>query len=225
MQASSYSSVVNNVKTSTKYTPLPINSTNILGFFTLIGPFFIMFMLFILSVFNANFKGFVYLFGVFIMGIFIKILKLTYKDGDAIDPPEASVYNSNFCTFFGTGMNYSSPSFNSSLYIFTLTYLCLPMISKSIFNLPLFMFFILIYAVDAVTRNILKCTNITGILLGSFIGFIWGVIYYNILSTNNNTKEFLYYSEFNSNKTACLRPSKQKFKCNVYKNGELLQTI
>jgi len=28
-----------------------------------------------------------------------------------------------------------------------------------------------------------------------------------------------------SNKIACSRPTKQKFQCNVYKNGEIIQTI
>tara|TARA_B110000114_G_C14905417_1_gene322437 strand:- start:417 stop:716 length:300 start_codon:yes stop_codon:yes gene_type:complete len=99
------------------------------------------------------------------------------------------------------------------------------MFSKSIFNLPIIIFFLLFFGLDAFTRIKLRCTGIPGVIIGALIGFIWGFVYYFILSNSESTKEFLYYSDFESNKVACLRPSKQKFRCNVYKNGELIESI
>ena len=34
----------------------------------------------------------------------------------------------------------------------------------------------------------------------------------------------LYFDELLSNKVACSRPSKQSFKCSVYKGGELISS-
>jgi hypothetical protein len=67
------------------------------------------------------------------------------------------------------------------------------------------------------------CTTPTGIVLGSFIGIIWGLFWYFLIQGQNN--ELLYYDDLLSNKVACSRPSQQKFKCSVYKNGELLKTL
>lgn len=201
--------------------PVKLDYSNVFSFISLIGPFFVMALFVVLSIFNSDFKGFIYLFGVIIMSLFIKLLKVSDSIPDIDIQP---TYENNFCTLFG--MNEQSiPSFNSAIYIFTLVYLCLPMFSKSIFNLPIIIFFLLMYALDAMTRNNIGCTNLSGILIGTFVGFTWGIIYYYILQSSDDTKKFLYYSDFESNKVACLRPKNQKFRCNVYQNGELIQSI
>lgn len=220
-----YSDTLRQIKhNDRKHIGLKMDMTTIFGFISLVGPFFIMFMMFTLSIFNSNFKGFVYLIGVSIMYAFITILNRTTTP----DPIEQlNEYHFPFCQLFGNEQYYSIPSFNSSLYIFTLFYLLLPMMKHNMFNLPLVIFFVLLFVLDVVTRTIhINCTNHKGVALGALIGFVWSIIYYNILSQNNTLKEFLYYNDqFDSNKVACMRPSKQKFKCAVYKNGELIESI
>lgn len=221
-----YSDALRQIKHSDRrHIGLKMDMTTIFGFITLVGPFFIMFMMFTLSIFNSNFKGFVYLIGVSIMYFFISILN---KSGSLVDTNETlNEYHFPFCQLFGNEQYYSIPSFNSSLYIFTLFYLLLPMIKHNMFNLPLVIFFVLLFGLDVVTRTIhINCTTHKGVALGALIGFVWSIIYYNILSQNNTLKEFLYYNDhFDSNKVACMRPSQQKFKCAVYKNGELVESI
>ena len=39
-----------------------------------------------------------------------------------------------------------------------------------------------------------------------------------------NLNKYLFFNELSSNKDVCSMPSKQTFKCSVYKNGELLAT-
>ena len=219
-----YSDVLKDIKyKDPRHIGLKMDMTTIFGFISLIGPFFIMFMMFALSIFNSNIKGFVYLIGVSVMYAFITILNKTLKS----DPSEQlNEYHFPFCQLFGNEMYYSVPSFNSSLYIFTLSYLLFPMMQNNMFNLPLVVFFILLFALDTVTRTTqINCTNGKGVSLGALIGFIWGIIYYNLIYQNDTTKQFLYYNDFDSNKVACMRPSKEKFKCAVYKNGELVESI
>ena len=202
---------------------MKMDMTTIFGFISLIGPFFVMFMMLTMSIFNSNFKGIVYLIGVSIMYTFITILNKTLN---ADTPEKKNEYHFPFCQLFGNDIYYSIPSFNSSLYIFTLSYLLLPMLKNNMFNLPLVIFFLLLFSLDTVTRTTqLNCTNSKGVSLGALIGFIWGFIYYNLIYQNDSTKQFLYYNDFGSNKVACMRPSKQKFKCSVYKNGQLIESI
>ena len=52
-----------------------------------------------------------------------------------------------------------------------------------------------------------------GMLLGILIPFIlYGL----------DRPEWLYFNEMSSNKDVCYMPKKTQFKCNVYKNGELV---
>jgi len=202
---------------------LRMDMTTIFGFISLISPFFIMFMMLTLSIFNSNFKGFIYLIGVSIMYAFITILNKTLNTEM---PEKKNESKFPFCQLFGNEIYYSIPSFNSSLYIFTLSYLLFPMLKNNMFNLPLVIFFLLLFALDSVTRTTqMHCTNTKGVSLGALIGFVWGFIYYNLIYQNDSTKQFLYYNDFGSNKVACMRPSKQKFKCSVYKNGQLVESI
>jgi hypothetical protein len=52
---------------------------------------------------------------------------------------------------------------------------------------------------------------------------VWALMWYYLIQTQN--PELLYYDDLISNKIACSKPSQQKFKCSVYKNGELLKTL
>lgn len=192
--------------------------TTMFGFMTLVGPFFVMFMLVSLSIFNSNFKGFVYLAGASLLYVLVRLLNDSNSQVGEAHPL--------YCNLFGSTLGFSVPSFNSALYVFTLTYLLIPMISYNMFNIPLVLFFIFLFALDTITRTTyVGCTTSKGVLLGTLLGGVWGVVYYLLLSQNDNTKSFLYYNDFESSRTACMKPTKQNFKCNVYKNGELIESI
>ena len=82
---------------------------------------------------------------------------------------------------------------------------------------------LILYAIDCVVKKTNNCTTPIGIILGSVIGGMWGAIWYTLIKANDS--KLLYYDDLISNKVACSRPTEQKFKCSVYKNGELLQTL
>jgi hypothetical protein len=58
-----------------------------------------------------------------------------------------------------------------------------------------------------------------GIIIGLFIGTAWFWIWYAA-----NRQDLLFFNELVSSNAICSRPSKQTFKCSVFKNGELLTT-
>ena len=66
-------------------------------------------------------------------------------------------------------------------------------------------------------------TNI-GLIIGLFfppIGFIIGFAWFSIVLTSN--PKMLFFA-VDGGKPICSRPSKQTFKCKVYKNGEVIHT-
>ena len=64
---------------------------------------------------------------------------------------------------------------------------------------------------------------VLGAFLGSVVGFVMGSGWYALINSSG-FKSMLYYSDFTGNKTICSRPQRQYFKCDVYRNGKLLQT-
>ena len=51
------------------------------------------------------------------------------------------------------------------------------------------------------------------------IGMGWVILISNIMPS------MLYSTDYISDKQVCSMPSEQKFKCKVYKNGELISTV
>ena len=97
------------------------------------------------------------------------------------------------------------------------------MLYAGVLNFPLMVILLSMYGLDSVIKASNYCTTPVGIIMGSIIGMFFGTIWYVIIKSND--PKLLYYDDFVSNKVACSRPTEQKFKCSVYKNGELLQTI
>jgi hypothetical protein len=58
---------------------------------------------------------------------------------------------------------------------------------------------------------------IASLILGGLFGWLWG---YLIQKTNNASLQYLSGS---TNGEVCSKPSKQTFRCKVYKNGKLIQ--
>ena len=82
----------------------------------------------------------------------------------------------------------------------------------------------MILVIDSSARIKNNCTNGLGVVFGVILGLIIGGLYVLIIDSAGYNN-LLYNDDFVSNKVACSKPSKQQFKCSVYKNGELLRNI
>jgi hypothetical protein len=123
-----------------------------------------------------------------------------------------------------------------SVYIltFTMMYFIVPMIMVSAqnninaMNYGVLSFFIGYIVLDVFIKSSLSCVpgffskNIIGnVLSGCFLGgVIAGLIMYG-----SNLKSYLYINEINTNKEVCSMPSKQQFKCRVFKDGTLVGNL
>ena len=98
------------------------------------------------------------------------------------------------------------------------------MINMHMINFPFILTFLLLYITDCIIKNKNKCSSPVGIIMGSILGLVFGITWFLVIRATGQTG-LLYYDDLVSNKIACSRPTKQNFKCQVYKNGELIQNI
>ena len=126
------------------------------------------------------------------------------------------------CAIWNLGP-FKYPSFISALYTYTIVYLFFPMVSNGVYNFPLLIMLLIIYVSDIIIRCLkMACSNAINIIFGSILGIVFACTFIVLLS---NYPTLLYYNDLLSAKVACSVPSKQKFKCSVYNNGQLVQSI
>lgn len=188
--------------------------TQSLYFISLVGPSVLVGFFLILSIFNQNLKGVAYLIGICVLSVISNMIGVMY---DALSPVDKNPKCSGYGLFFSkNGLPYGT-----LIYVFSFFYLLMPMLTNGIVNMPLLVSLILVTVLDASVNLKQECTNSTSILLSvvfaSLLGTLWSTLIYSI------KPELTYHTDYiSSNKLACSLPSKQKFKCVVKKNGEII---
>jgi len=188
---------------------------NILPFtylFLRVAPFVLASFFSLMSIFNQDFKGLVYLVGLlfacFVNIIVGNILPLTSLS----NKPEIC----NMITINQTG-ELSRLPFGQAVFGYTFAYLLFPIIKFNYFkqNINTIIFFVLLILFDIIWSVRNMCYTIwqmeASLLIGSIIGFIWAYL----ISTTNR-KNLLYISGIN-NKETCTAPAAPTFKCTVGK--------
>ena len=192
---------------------LPMFHTPNLIFFSLISPYVLLGFFLLLSLFNTNIKGIVFLIGVVIMIFFSSFVSENMRG-----------YESSVCNVFG-GIGFLGKALPLSLlvYGFTFMYLLFPMVQNRMMNYPVLFSLLLLISSDISIKLNLKCVNMTGIFVALSIATVSGILWYILIQ--NIAPYLLYHVDYISDKQVCSMPSQQHFKCNVYKNGELISTM
>jgi membrane-associated phospholipid phosphatase len=193
------------------------NYPSVFSFFSMISPFVVVLLFVLNSIINSNFKGFVYLLGVFLLLFVVLVFQQSLYGSMQMNPDPT-------CQLFNSPLPFKTvPALNSSIFMYTIIYILIPMISNNVLNLPMIVILFCLFAMDVSVRVQNRCTTPIGIVMGSVVGLLWGFLwYFTIYST---TPSLLYYDDLISNKIACSRPTEQKFKCAVYNNGQLLKSL
>lgn len=195
---------------------ISLNITNLLDLFSSIAPFMLSFFLVMSSLFNQNVKGLVYLAGVLIASIINIFIMRTV--GSPNIPGRSFTCNMLELPIL---MDYNSPAPNSLFIAFTIAYLVLPMKYNNQMNYVVLASLLCLFGIDAVTQVKKKCTTSAGSIFGALIGFVMGMAWFSIFHSAGYDS-LLYFDELVSNNVTCSRPSKQSFKCSVYRGGELI---
>jgi hypothetical protein len=170
-----------------------------------------------LSFVFQNFKGFIYLGFLLasllgreaIYGLFGS--KPLVKDGTICSSIEYS--------------KYGNPAFSSFVFSFTILYLSIPMFSNGAPNFWIFFALIVYFLLDMGIKMYKRCIVHMGDL---FINVLFGGALASIIVMSmfaGGSSKFLFFNEISSNKDVCTMPSKQTFKCKMYKDGTLIGDV
>lgn len=196
---------------------MQLNFSNLMQFFAAISPILLAFCLVMISIFNSDIKGMVYLGGILIASL-INLLILNSLKIKADKPPPP------YCNLIEFPFNlneYISPAFNSMFIAFTLAYLYMPMQYISGINYPVLIFITSLLVLDAGTKMAGGCTTFGGVMLGSLVGFVLGLLWF-IAFYSTGHEDLLFFNAEPSNNVICSRPKKQTFRCKIFRNGEVI---
>lgn len=195
------------------FTGLGPTVLNYLKLFARISPMLLVFFLVSMSFFDNGIKGFIYLGCILFLALLIHIVS-------AIMDVSSAEYNTDImCRVFDHPMGnaaYHTPAMNSAIIGFTLVYLLYPMVANNEYNYSVIVFVSTLFIVDIFMTLAYKCTNAFSIILGTAIGAVLSFIIVFVIIASGN-ESLLFFNELKSNNVVCKRPSKQKFKCTVYK--------
>lgn len=122
-------------------------------------------------------------------------------------------------------------TYSTYILTFTMMYFITPMIMVSkqnninAVNYGVIAFFIAYIALDIIVKNTLSCVPgiVSKVVIGNVIsGLSLGAVIAGLIMYGTNLKSYLYINEVNTNKEVCSMPSKQQFRCSVYKDGTLV---
>lgn len=121
-------------------------------------------------------------------------------------------------------------TYSTYILTFTMMYFIFPMImvskqsNSNSMNYGVIALFVAYITLDLFIKKSYLCISgffsslvLTNVLAGMFLGVCISLMMYS-----TQLKEYLYMNEVNSNREVCSMPSKQTYRCNVYKNGELV---
>ena len=91
-------------------------------------------------------------------------------------------------------------------------------------NYGLVAFLAVILVIDGVTKVTNYCTPTAGVILGTVLGYMLGYMWFALFKATGN-ESLLYFKETLSNSAVCSVPKKQTFKCSVFNNGDLVESL
>ena len=197
------------------------NIMNIFNSLSFYSPLIILSSIFILSMFTAN----IFKFGWYLLWVFIiTCIRYFLYSASIVDSQAPSICN----TFIPFDYTYST-----YILTFTMIYFVMPMmlISKTnninTINYGVLALFISYIVLDLFIKNTLQCipTIFSSIVIGNFFGGLFCGITAVFIMYGSTLKNYLYINELNTNQEICSTPSKQQFKCKVFKDGTLIGNI
>lgn len=197
---------------------IELTLSNMLQLMAALSPILIAFFMLMLSFMNQNMKGIVFIAGAVLATFLNHFLQNMMKS--EVDPTASLTCNIVDIPFL---TRYNSPSTSSLFIAFTFAYLFLPMKYNNQMNYAVIAAILGLFSLDAVSKITNRCTTVGGAVLGALAGFVMGAMWYTIFKAVG-AYELLYFDEMDSNAVRCERPSKQTFKCSVYKNGKLVSS-
>lgn len=198
---------------------MKLNAHNLFQFLTLIAPFLLMFTFTLVAFMDSEpLKALLYVGAVSIATFIIGLVPVGKATNEATNP---------LCKLWDLPLvNEARPSLSITFIAFTLVYMCMPMLLSGYINYPVFFLLLLLLVSDTVSSIAFNhCITFTNAVAAFILGSIFSMAVTGLIYATPMSDKLLYFSHVPSNKVFCSRPSKQTFKCSVYRNGKLIQNI
>ena len=190
---------------------------NLVVFLSFYSPIILAISITSLSFLFQNFKGFIYL--AYLIGVCI-VRNYVYMLSGA----SPIISDKTVCTSIQYS-KYGNPTFSAFVFTFTMTYLLYPMFANGSINFWIVSVLFAYFFVDIFIKTYKKCvTEFGDMFLNILMGIVSSALIVTLMYSGGSSK-YLFFNETQSNKDVCSMPSTQTFKCNVYKNGELIGNI
>jgi hypothetical protein len=197
---------------------MDLNIVSFLYLFLRLAPFILVCFFSMASIFNQDFKGLVYL-----VGLLLACFSTTMIGNAMFSPmtgPAPAICN---MITINQSAGLSILPLGQTVFGYTFAYLLYSILAPSpslvLQNIPTLVFFPVFILFDMYWNLNNSCNSLpnllTAVVIGGLIGWLWGYI---IGKSNSNLQ---YFSGLN-NAEVCSTPSKQTFRCNVYKNGQMI---
>jgi hypothetical protein len=190
---------------------------NVLVWFSFFSPIVLATGITTLSFIFQNFKGLIYL-GFLVGSCFLRYY--LYMIGGA--PPNEN--DGTICTSIQYS-KYGNASFSAFVFAFTIAYIAIPMFDKGVVNFWILSSLLLYFCVDIYIKFSKICiSNYLDLGLNIVLGGLSSAFIIYLMYLGGSGK-YLFFNETSSKKDVCYQPSKQTFKCSMYKNGELINEL
>jgi hypothetical protein len=201
-------------------TPLLIYQPQILAVMLVFySPIIVALLVFSMSFIFQNFKGIIYLLWVIIFSWMRSIVPM--PDRDASQPSQNQPRDICNIIKYSSNSNFGNATFSAFFITFTMVYMCGPMVMNKEMNYWVLSAFLFYLFLDIGVRSYFGCVKYTYAFLDIVLGFAAGSL---ALTAMYSAKlyNYMFFNETSSTKDICSMPSKQTFKCAVYKNGQLV---
>jgi hypothetical protein len=207
------STIANNVNA-----PLQLfQPMNMVIYLTFFSPIIIATSITSMSFLFQNFKGLIYLG--FLIGCCVVRSYVYAMSGS---PP--IVNDNDICSSIQYS-KYGNPTFSAFVFSFTIMYLCIPMFGNGSVNYWTFTALIAYFMLDVFIKIYKKCIkNIGDLFLNGLLGATAGTLIVALMYTGGSGK-YLFFNETSSDKETCSQPSKQTFRCKVFKDGQMVSEL
>ena len=190
---------------------------NLVVFSSFFSPFILAAGITSLSFIFQNFKGLIYL-GFLVGCCFVR--SYVYM----ISGSNPSVNDKTICSTVQY-TKYGNPTFSAFIFAFSIMYLSIPMFSNGSVNFWVFISLITYFFLDMFIKIYKKCIlQMSDLFLNVLLGATSATLIVTLMYAGGSGK-YLFFNEVSSNKEMCYQPSKQTFKCSVFKDGTLVSEL
>jgi len=189
--------------------------------FLRLAPFILVCFFSLASIFNQDLRGLIYLIGLLLACSSVAMIG-KYANGFNILLPEPTQPELCKLITIGDSDMFAALPLSQTTFGYTFAYLMFFIWKNNLVqqNIATIVFFPLLIFADLAWNKKNNCYRIAqsalAFIISGIIGITWAMIIHS-----TNSPNLPYFSGMN-NSEVCSRPTKQSFKCSVYKNGKLV---